>query len=286
MRALALRAEALGVDRLWVPDHHVRVTPRGRIVPFRECWTVLTAAAEATSRIGLGPFVACAGFRNAGLLARMAETLDDVSGGRLVLAIGSGSPATDASWRMFGFDDAQPVGRFAETVEGVVRLLRGEVVTLRGEHVRMEEATLEPRGPRPTGMPVWAAAKGERTMAIAARWADAVNVNTPLASAADAASIVAASAGACDAVGRSPATLEVTGWARIALDEQGVGADRPGWLSGPPEVIADTLLAIGRAGVSHVALYVGRDDDASPLPALTASALERLAPVLEQLSAA
>ena len=285
IRSLARDAEALGVDRLWVPDHLVRVTPSGRTVGFRECWTILTATAEATERIGLGPFVACAGFRNPGLLARMADTLDEVSGGRLVLGIGAGVPATDRSWRMFGFDEARPVGRFAESVEVVVRLARGETVTFEGEHVRLEGATLEPRGPRPAGMPVWAAARGERTMDVAARWADAVNVNTPLATVADAEEAVAMAEAACRRVGRDPSTLAVTGWGRISLDSRGAGLARPGWLVGSPEEVTATLVAMASAGLSDISLYLGSDDDPGPLPALTPLALERFAPVLEAFGA-
>ena len=286
LRALARDAEALGVERLWVPDHLVRHLPSGRTVPFRECWTVLTATAEATTRIGIGSFVASTGFRNAGLLARMAETLDEVSGGRLILGLGSGVPATDASWRVFGYDATRPVARFAESVEAISRLLRGETVTFDGEFVHLDGATLEPRGPRPSGLPVWAAAKGDRTMDVAARWADAVNVNVPLASAEDARAIMASAAAACERVGRDPSSLAVTGYSRIRLSAEGVGREGPGWLAGGPAAVAETLAAIGAAGVAHVSLYAGLDDDRSPMPALTAAALERLAPVLEALDAA
>ena len=286
IRSLARDAEALGLDRLWVPDHLVRVTPSGRTVGFRECWTILTATAEATARIGIGPFVACTGFRNPGLLARMAETLDDVSGGRLVLGIGAGGPPSDSSWRMFGFDETRPVGRFAESVEVVARLVRGETVTFEGEHVRLHGATLEPRGPRPAGMPVWVAAKGERTMDVAARWADAVNVNTPLATALDVAGAMASAEAACRRVGRDPSTLTVTGWGRISLDGRGAGLARPGWLAGSPEEVAATLATMAGAGLRDISLYLGIDDDRSPLPALTPRALERFAPVLDALGAA
>jgi len=285
MRALARDAEALGVERLWVADHLVRVTGSGRRVGFRECWTIVTATAEATTRIGIGPLVACTGFRNPGLLARMAETLDEVSGGRLVLGLGTGVPTTDTSWRMFGFDETRHVARFEESVEVISRLVRGETVTFAGEHIRLDGATLEPRGPRPDGLPVWVAAKGPRTMAVAARWADAVNINVPLASAGDASAAAALASEACGHLGRDAGTLKLTGWGRIALNEAGVGAERPGWLAGSPNVVAGTLRAMADAGIAHVSLYVGTDKDASPLPALTSRALERFAPVLEALGA-
>jgi len=181
IRTLALDAESLGIDALWVPDHLTRVLASGRTVEFRECWTILTATAEATSRVLVGPFVACTGFRNPGLLARMADTLDGVSGGRLVLGLGSGTPATDTSWRQFGFEASRPVGRFAESVEVVARLRAGETVSFAGSYVRTEGASLGRGTGEALAFPLWVAARGERTMAVAARWADAVNVNVPLA---------------------------------------------------------------------------------------------------------
>ncbi len=286
IRSLARAAEALGVDRLWVPDHLVRVLRSGRVVGFRECWTVLTATAEATDRIGIGSLVACTGFRNPGLLARMADTLDEVSGGRVVLGIGPGGPAGDTSWRMFGFEEERPVGRFAESVEVIARLLRDESVTFTGEHVRLDGATLEPRGPRPSGLPLWVAAKGERTMDVAARWGDAVNVNTPLATLADVSSAASLAREACRRTGRDAATLALTGWGRISLDAGGAGVSRQGWLSGSPAEIASLLSAMASAGLRHIGLYVGTDDDPSPTPALTARAFERLAPLMDALHAA
>lgn len=286
IRSLARDAEALGADMLWVPDHLVRVLPSGRSVGFRECWTVLTAAAEATTRVGIGPFVACTGFRNPGLLARMAETLDDVSGGRLVLGMGSGSPDGDTSWQMFGFDATRPVTRFAESAEVVSRLLRGETVTFSGEHVQLAGATVDPPGPRPTGLPLWLAAKGDRTLDVAARWGDAVNVNAPLAGPGDVRAAAGSVAAACVRVGRAPETLGLTGWARVALDEAGRGIARDGWLAGGPDELAATLRDMAAAGLSHVSVYLGTDEDRSPLPATTPRALERFAPVLEALRAA
>jgi alkanesulfonate monooxygenase SsuD/methylene tetrahydromethanopterin reductase-like flavin-dependent oxidoreductase (luciferase family) len=286
MRQLARDAEAMGVDALWVPDHLLRVVAGRPPIGFRECWTVLTATAEATSRIAVGPFIACTGFRNPGLLAKMADTLDEVSGSRLVLAMGSGVPDTDESWHAFGFEPARHVGRYAESVEVVTRLLRGEVVTFHGDHVRTEGAVLLPRGPRRAGPPVWIAAKGPRTLGIAARWGDAVNVNTALAGPGDVATTGARVAEACTAAGRDPATLELTGWGRLALDATGRAVDRPGWLAGTPGEVASTIRSMGAAGLAHLTLYVGADEDPSPLPALTAPVLDRFAAVMEALGPA
>ena len=285
MRQLARDVEALGVDTLWVPDHLLRSLKDRPRYGFWECWTILTAAAEATTRIEIGPFIACTGFRNPALLAKMAMTLDEVSGGRLVLGLGSGVPARDESWRAFGYDGERHVAKYAEAVEIVTRMLRERSVTFAGEHYRAHEAEIIPRGPRPDGPPVWVAGLGDRTSRVAARWGDAINVNRPLATTADVDGIRAAAAAACEAVGRDPATLEVTGWGRLAIDDDGLAVTRDGYLGGRPEEVAATLGAFAAAGLAHITLYPGAVDDPSPLPALTTASLARFAPFLDALHA-
>ena len=284
MREIARAAEAMGVDTLWVADHLLRELPGSGQIGFWECWTVLSAAAEATSRIGIGSLVACTGFRNPGLLAKMAATLDEVSGGRLVLGLGSGVPATDSSWQAFGYDASRHIGRHEESVEVVARLLRESEVSFAGEHIHMDRARILPPGPRPDGPPVWVAAKGERTARIAARWADAININAPLVTVADAEAALATARAACDAVGRDPATLPVTGIARMAIGDDGVAVARDAtWLSGEPADVAAALRAIHVAGVTHLTVYVGHPSDRSPYPALTMDRLDRFAPFLAAL---
>ena len=283
MRSLARDVEALGVDTLWAPDHLLRLLPGRRPIGFWECWTILGAAADATSRIEIGPFVTCTAFRNPGLIAKMAATLDEISGGRLVLGLGAGDPKTDESWRAFGFDQDRPVSGHEEAVGIVARLLREPPVTFEGERWRAENASILPTGPRPTDIPIWVAAKGERTLRIAARWGDAVNVNRPISSPADVTAMTAAVSRACADVRRDPATLDVTGWGRLALRPDGSADERPGWIGGSPDAVATTLRALHDAGLSHLTLYVGAADDPSPLPALTRAALDLFAPSCEAL---
>ena len=286
MRRLAQRIEALGVDTLWVPDHLQRRTLGRGVFGFWECWTILTAAAEATSTIEVGPFIACTGFRNPGLLAKMAATLDEVSGGRLVLGLGSGVPARDLSWSAFGFDGTRHVGRYAEAVEITARLLRDGELTFEGAQHRIDDARIIPRGPRDGAIPVVVAGLGERTAAVGARFGDQLNVNRAIASAADAAEVMAIAARACGAVGRDAATLDVTGWARLAIGEDGIAVDRPGALAGDPATVAATVTEIAATGIRHLTFYPGAADDPSPLPALTHPTLEAFAPFLEAIRAA
>ena len=286
VRSLALDAEAMGVDTLWVSDHLLRELGSGERVGFWECWTIVTALAEATTTVGIGPHVACTGFRNPALLAKMAVTLDEVSGGRLILGLGSGVPATDASWRSFGYDPARHVTRYGESVEVIARLLREPSLTFDGDLVRTEDAELLPRSRTRDAPPVWVAAKGDRTSRIAARWADAINVNVPLAGPADLAGIAATRDRACEAVGRDPATLDLTGWARVVIDGTGVALDRDGCLAGTPDEVAATVAAFGAAGLRHLTLYPADPDDSSRFPALTPPTLDRLGPFLEAIRAA
>ncbi|MEI7743068.1 MAG: LLM class flavin-dependent oxidoreductase [Chloroflexota bacterium] len=283
MRALARDAEALGVDTLWAPDHLQRDMPDGSRVGFWECWTIVTALAEATSRVGIGPYVACTGFRNPALLAKMAGTLHEVSGGRLILGLGSGVPDRDTSWSAFGFDARRPVTRYAEAAEIVARMLREPSVTFEGDIFRTAEAEILPRRPIEDRPPVWVAGFGDRTAQVAARWGDAINVNLPLCGPDDMARVVDLAARACATVGRDPATLALTGWARVVLEADGTAVAREGCLSGTPDEVAATVRGFAASGLRHLTFYIGHPDDPSRLPALVPEMLERFAPLLEAI---
>ncbi len=120
---------------------------------------------------------------------------------------------------------------------------------------------------------------------MAAAFGDAINVNLPLCGPADMERVVDIGRRACDAVGRDPATLELTGWARLVLDETGTALARDGCLSGSPAEVAATVRSFADAGLRHLTFYVGAPDDPSRLPALTPETLARFAPVLEAIRA-
>ncbi len=285
MRTLARDAEAMGVDTLWAPDHLQRDMPSGERVGFWECWTIVTALAEATTRIGIGPYVACTGFRNPALLARMAATLDEVSAGRLILGLGSGVPERDTSWAAFGYETTRPVARYAEAVEVVTRMLREPSLTFGGEFFRTVDAEVIPVGPRAGGPPVWVAGLGERTARVAARFGDAINVNLPLTGPDDMARVVSIAAAACMVEGRDPATLSLTGWGRLVLDDDGLALAREGCLTGSPDAVAAAVRSFAASGLRHMTFYIGAPDEPSRFPALTLAALERFGPVLDAIRA-
>ena len=281
---LAQLAEQAGIDTAWAPDHLLRRTASGRLVGFWECWTILAAVAASTTRIGIGPLVASLPFRQPGLLAKMASTLDEVSGGRLILGLGIGSPDFDATWEAFGYPTDRPAARAEEAAEIAVRLLRGETVTVEGAFHRTSGAVLVPAGPRPAGPPVWVGARRPRAFRLAARWADAVNANVTLTDAASVAAAFAPIADACDAAGRDPSTLERTGYAIVRLTGAGAGeADRTDAIAGTPARVAERLHEIHRAGVSHMTCYVGGGPTGGRFPLLDEAGVEGMARVLEEL---
>jgi alkanesulfonate monooxygenase SsuD/methylene tetrahydromethanopterin reductase-like flavin-dependent oxidoreductase (luciferase family) len=143
---LALLAEAVGFDSLWVPDH-LLISWQEQTRGIWECWSLLAALAAVTERVELGPLVTRTGFRSPALLAKMADTMDEISGGRLVLGLGAGTSAPEES--AFGAPGDHRVDRFEETLQIIVPLLRDGRVDFAGRYYRARNCELRPRGPRP-----------------------------------------------------------------------------------------------------------------------------------------
>ncbi len=140
--AMARAAEESGFDSIWIGDH---LLYRGDGGPERgpwEAWTLLAALAAATERVRLGPLVACASFHPPGLIAKMAATIDEVSGGRFVLGLGAGW--NEQEYRAFGIPYDHRVSRFEESFAIVRGLLAGERVTLAGRFWQADDAVLLP----------------------------------------------------------------------------------------------------------------------------------------------
>ena len=171
VRAVAQAAEACDLDSVWIADHLLAEMQDGTVHGMHDAWTLLSAVAAVTTRVELGPLVLCSSFRDPGVVAKMAATLDEVSGGRLVLGLGAGWH--DPEYEAFGFPTDRRVSRFAEALEIVVRLLRGERVSFAGQYCTLSEATLLPAPKR--SIPILVAGRKPRMLRLAARWADAWN---------------------------------------------------------------------------------------------------------------
>jgi alkanesulfonate monooxygenase SsuD/methylene tetrahydromethanopterin reductase-like flavin-dependent oxidoreductase (luciferase family) len=172
MRELALLAEHGNLDSIWVADHIFFVNgddePRG----VWESMTMLAALAEATTNVEFGPLVLCTPFRNPGLIAWMANTLEEISGGRFVMGLGAGwhRPEFDG----FGFEFDHKVSLFEDSLEVIVPLLREGAVDYDGKWA-VGHAELRPKGPRPGGPPILIAGTMPRMMRLTAKWADRWN---------------------------------------------------------------------------------------------------------------
>jgi alkanesulfonate monooxygenase SsuD/methylene tetrahydromethanopterin reductase-like flavin-dependent oxidoreductase (luciferase family) len=258
MRELAVQAENSGVDSLWVADHFFYEPHSGPRRGMWEAWTVLAALADATHRVELGPLVLCTAFRNPGLLAWMANTLDEVSGGRLVLGLGCGWH--EAEFRAFGFEFERRVTLFEDSLEIIVPLLREGSVDYDGRLAR-GNADLSPRGPRPAGPPILISAKRPRMMSLAARWADRFNTvwygRPAEAFFEDRRNLERA----CAAVGRDSAEIEMSVGVHVVGELMADDMSGSDTLAGPPERIAEALAEWRDLGVGEV---MCRIDPATP----------------------
>ncbi|HKB28165.1 MAG TPA: LLM class flavin-dependent oxidoreductase [Candidatus Limnocylindrales bacterium] len=169
--AAARAAEDGGLDSVWLADHFLYRAQDGREFGLHEAWTLLSGIAAVTNRVQLGTLVLCTSFRNPVLTAKMAATLDVVSNGRLVLGLGCGWHEPEYS--AMGLPFAERVSEFAESIEIISRLLRGERLSHAGRHHRLTDAVLAP--PPIRHIPILVAAKKPRMLRLAAQWADAWN---------------------------------------------------------------------------------------------------------------
>ena len=169
--AFTRHAEQIGLQSVWPCDHFLSEPPGGPVEGILEGWTVLSALAAVTDHVELGQMVMCVGYRDPGLLAKMASTAQAVSGGRVTLGVGAGW--YDREYRAFGYPIDHRVDRFEEALQIIVPLIRGESVSFGGRYYRTNEAALLP-APSPS-IPLLVAAKGPRMMRLTARYADAWN---------------------------------------------------------------------------------------------------------------
>jgi probable F420-dependent oxidoreductase len=253
-RAMALRAEQAGFDSIWLYDHLLYRFPGQPTLGIWECWSVLSALAEATKRVEIGTLVACDSFRNPAILAKMATTVDEVSEGRFTLGLGAGwnKPEFDA----FGLPFEGRFGRFEESVQIIRPLLREGRVDFAGKHHRAVDCEIAPRGPRADGPPLLIGSLvGPRMMRLAARHADIWN--TAYLGAPDSfVEPLARLRAACEKVGRDPATLEVTATLALACPDLGTPVPLTATsLSGSTQELVEAFRGYEELGASHLMVH-------------------------------
>ncbi len=270
LAAMARRAEDVGFDSLWIVDHFYYHMPRREEqAGVWEGWSILAALAAITARVELGTLVLCTAFRNPALLAKMADTVEEISGGRLILGIGAGW--NEYEFRAFGYPFDHRVSRFAEALTIIHGLLKGGRVDFSGQYHEARDCELRPRGPRPDGPPIMIGSSSPRMLGLTARYADQWNIfHTAPETLAERRELVDA---ACREAGRDPATLVRTASVRVNLlgRQSKQGAANPP-LGGTPEESAAGLHAYRRAGATHLQII--------PDPS-TLAGIEALAPVLK-----
>ena len=279
---MAQAAEAVGLDSVWVGDHllyrYPDAPPRG---PW-EAWSMLAALAAVTRRVEIGPLVACLNFHNPAVLAKVAATVDDISGGRLILGVGAGWNQTE--FDAFGVPFDHRVSRFEEAFAIVRGLLSDGRVDFQGTYFSAPDCELRPPPSRPGGPPLMVGSMGERMLAITlphvAAWnawyewfGNTVQGYRPMRDAVDA---------ACRAAGRDPAEVARTVALLMALPratgrQSGkVNQEDHDPIQGQPDAVAEVLRSFAAEGVSHVQLV---------LDPITVESIQALAPVLSALDA-
>ena len=247
-------AEAVGIDSAWAADHLYGNEPSKPAEGIHEAWALMCGLAAATGRIRLGHLVNCVSFRSPGLLAKMAVTADEISGGRFTLGLGAGWH--DPEYKAFGYPIDHRVSRFEEALEIIVRLLRSETVTFDGRYHSVSEAQLLPAPDRK--IPVLIAGNKPRMVELTARHADAWNtawlrkVDERLRTRLDNMDA------ALRAAGRDRSQMEVTVGVVVEDAEEPAAANR----------VADLIRGTRELGVDELIVL--------PLP-ITKRALERIA---------
>lgn len=249
-------ARDIGVDTLWFADHFTFGTPEEGQRGVWEAFTVVAAVAARVPDVRIGSLVACTGFRNPGVIAKMTEAIDDISGGRFILGLGAGwhKPEYD----QFGMPFDHRVTRFEEAIRIIHPLLREGKATSEGRFYSADGAVNRPRGPRPAGAPILVGSTGERMLRIIAQYADAWNTVWhndaeavhPLMDKVDE---------ACLHVGRAPQSLVRTAGGNVAME--GYLGRRPNPIEGDDIQKAEKIAGFRAAGMKH---FVAGLDPSTP----------------------
>lgn len=276
---MARAAEDAGFDTIWLGDHLLYRYEDGSSRGPWEVWTLLAAIAASTSRIRIGPLVAATAFHAPAMLAKMAATVEEVSGGRLIVGLGAGW--NEVEFRAFGFPFDHRISRFEEAFTIIRTLLREGRIDFDGTFFQARDCELLPGPTRPGGPPLMVGSIGPRMLEITLPYVEQWNVwyrqsdNTidglkPILAQVDE---------ACRSVGRDPATLEKTSAVLVGMaggsgrvTKYDDGAIRP--LEGSTAELADALRAYAALGLAEVQLVVDP---------ITLESIQALAPVLADL---
>lgn len=273
LRGVALAAEECGFDSIWVGDHLLYRDQHGVAKGPFEAWSTLSALAEATERVSLGPLVAATSFHAPAMLAKKAATVDDISGGRLILGLGAGW--NEVEYNAFGFPHDRRVDRFEEAFTIIRTLLREGAIDHQGRYHTLRDCVLIPR-PR-SDIPIMVGSNGPRMLRIAAPFVQMWNTwHTDYHNRPDGlATLIAGLESACHDTGRDPGEIEKTAAVYVQTG-RGTGreagsAERPPVEPIPGAALLENLAGFADAGIVHVQVV---------LDPIDAPAVEELAGML------
>lgn len=279
MLEIARHADGGDWDSIWVYDHF-HTTPEPTDEATHEAWTLMAAFAATTSRVKLGQMCSCMSYRNPAYLAKVAATVDVISGGRTQMGIGGGW--YEHEWRAYGYGFPRAGERLARLDEGV-QIMRQAwtegVATLEGKHYQVDGAIVRPLPLQQGGIPLWIAGGGEKvTLRIAAQYADYTNFDGSIEGFTHKSEILR---GHCERVGRPFEEItrtsdynivigatEAEAADRLAAHEARVasvlGADRAAAIVaglrnnvgyGTPEQVVERLSEVKDAGLAYAICY-------------------------------
>jgi alkanesulfonate monooxygenase SsuD/methylene tetrahydromethanopterin reductase-like flavin-dependent oxidoreductase (luciferase family) len=247
-----------------------------------ESVVIAAAVAATTSRINLGQSVVNSPYRAPAMTAKIAETIDEISGGRFVLGIGAGN-TPDSDYEAFGIPTDKRFSRFAEAIQIIHGLLKNGEIDFEGEFYSVKQAELVLRGPRQNGPPINIAAGGPKMLQLAARYGDEWNwwgwdetleqIRVRLRP------LIDLLEQACEAEERDPSTLVRTfdlytvvpeGFSNRIGSAEGLQVEQP--VTGTTAEIAEYILSLGELGLEEVRCDVWPKETA---------AVEAMAPIVD-----
>ncbi|HLZ63717.1 MAG TPA: LLM class flavin-dependent oxidoreductase [Ktedonosporobacter sp.] len=249
LRELTLVAEQTALDSIWLSDHLIYRFPERPEGGMWEVFTMLSALAAVTTRLTLGTIVVCTSFRPPALVAKMADAIDEISGGRLILGLGAGWHQPE--YEAFGYPFDHLAGRFEEAMQVIAPLLREGQVDFQGQYYQVHNCVLRPRGPSRNGPPILIAGRRPRMLQLTARYADAWNTAWHIEP-----GVVKERYDefkqACTVVGRDAASVELTVGTAVRLAPPDEHSRARNAISGSPEEIASHLRRFAEEGVGHL----------------------------------
>jgi alkanesulfonate monooxygenase SsuD/methylene tetrahydromethanopterin reductase-like flavin-dependent oxidoreductase (luciferase family) len=271
---MAVRAEAIGFDTIWTPDELLWRMEDG---PPRGVWegvAMAGAVAAVTSRAKVGTWVMSALHRNAAIIAKAAETLDEISDGRFVFGLGAGHHWPGQA-HAFGLPEDHIFDRFEESLQVIIPLLRGGHADFEGTWHAVRDLPQQPLGPRPGAIPILIGGNGPRGQRAAARHADIYSCYVEeLAHIDEVRPRLESLDAICAEIGRDPATIRRS--VGVLVRPLSPAGERPEVISGSPEEIADAFRSFRDGGFAQLEIMLGPG---------TMEALDALAPVVELIRA-